>query len=71
MSEESANIERLRTAKQLLNKMTQQVILYEAGKITLEDGLDVTLSAGDITTLKANFTANRNAAKAALDAITE
>jgi hypothetical protein len=66
----SANTKQVQTALELCSEMLTLVRGYERGKASVTPDMEVDLSAGQIATLKSQFATKRNAAKAALDAVT-
>ena len=69
MADPSPNMQQVQIAINQMNRINQLVTLYDAGKVTLIDGLEVNLSAPQIAQLKSSFVTAKQGLKAALDAI--
>jgi len=70
MSEPSENMKQVQTAIAAMNRINAAVTAYEAGKVTLFNGMDVPFSLAQIDALKADFVASKNTLIDALNAIT-
>ena len=63
-------MKQVQTAIAAMNRINAAVTAYEAGKVTLFNGMDVPFSASQIDALKADFVASKNTLINALNAIT-